>query len=233
VKGLRLMARWWGFPVLAALLALAPVPSAPAAAAEPWTVECAGSGPARRCSASTVQGYANNRGGRGEVVVSLVRDAACTTLHVVFDGPVDLARPVTLAVDGGARQAFYTSADLSLLAQALDEGWTLRDAPVEFVHFLSDAHGGVLKGIEPADEMLNRFAAVKESRRAGVACGPMRRLLPAMLAGRTLRIEFSAEPRADTQVYHWPALTRRSTDVALDGLASALEGASFGVVAGH
>ncbi|HEY0836944.1 MAG TPA: hypothetical protein VGE72_23740 [Azospirillum sp.] len=221
------------FPVLGALLAAAPFGAAPATAAEPWSVECTGSGPARRCSASTVQGYANNRGGHGEVVVSLVRDAACTTLHVVFDGPVDLDRPVTLAVDGGARQEFYTSADLSLLAQALDEGWTLRDAPVEFVRFLDDAHGGALTAAEPSEEMLNRFAAVKESRRAGVACAPMRRLLPAMLDGRTLRLEFHAEPRSATQVYHWPALTRRTADVALDGLAPALEGAAIGLVAGH
>ncbi|HYH20521.1 MAG TPA: hypothetical protein VD995_18090 [Azospirillum sp.] len=227
------MVRWWGFPVLGALLAAATSWTAPATAAEPWSVECTGSGPARRCSASTVQGYANNRGGRGEVVVSLVRDATCTTLHVVFDGPVDLDRPVTLAVDGAARQEFYTSADLSLLAQALDEGWTLRDAPVEFVRFLADAHGGAMAGIEPSDEMLNRFAAVKESRRAGVACAPMRRLLPAMMQGRTLRLEFSAEPRSATQVYHWPGLTRRSADIALDGLAAALEGASIGLVAGH
>ncbi|HYD65193.1 hypothetical protein [Azospirillum sp.] len=227
------MVRWWGFPVLFGLLAAASLSTTPAGAAEPWSVECTGSGPARRCSASTVQGYANNRGGRGEVVVSLVRDAACTTLHVVFDGPVDLDRPVTLAVDGAARQAFYTSADLSLLAQALDEGWALRDAPVEFARFLADAHGGAMPGIEPADEMLNRFAAVKEQRRAGVACAPMRRLLPAMMQGRTLRLEFSAEPRSATQVYHWPGLTRRSVEVALDGLAAALEGASIGLVANH
>ncbi|HYH36657.1 MAG TPA: hypothetical protein VD860_00420 [Azospirillum sp.] len=55
---------------------------------------------------------------------------------------------------------------------------------------------------------------VREPRRLRLACAP---------EGRVLRIDFAAEPRTRTRVYHWVSLTERSLEVPLEGLRAALE----------
>jgi len=212
------MVRWLGLLGLGVLLA------GPASAADPaWTVTCGGQGEARRCSAFAVQDFTNNRGGRGEVSITIVRDPTCTTLHVTFDGPIAMNRPARLLVDGAPPQAFYTADQLERLARALDDGNRPERAPPEFDHFLTQVSLGELKGAEPGDEMVSRFAALKEPRRLGLACAPTERLLPYLAAARTLTVEFSAEPRNRARVYHWVSLTDRSIAVRLDGLAAALD----------
>lgn len=219
------MVRVWA---LLAGIALTSLASPALAAEERWAAACSGEGMARRCSVTAVQSYPNNRGGSSEVTVSAVRDATCTTLHIVFDAPIALDRPARVAIDGGEPQTFYTPAQLAMLAQALDNGAMPERTPPEFAGFLSQVSQGGMKGVEPGEEMITRFAAIKEPRRVGIACAPMQRLLPALVAGGTLHLEFHAEPRLATRVYHWPGLTRRTVDIPLDGLATALETAFAG-----
>ncbi|WP_448188328.1 hypothetical protein [Azospirillum sp. sgz301742] len=95
------MRRWLGLVALGSALA------GPAGAAETaWQGGCSGQGAERRCSVGTVYGFTNNRGGRNDVTVTIVRDAACTTLNVGFDGPIALDRPARIALDDGPAQEF-------------------------------------------------------------------------------------------------------------------------------
>jgi len=71
--------------------------------------------------------------------------------------------------------------------------------------------------------MIKRFAAIKEPRRIGLACGPMERLLPLIRTGHPLRLEFQVEPRMATQVYHWPSLGTRVVNIRLDDLLASLD----------
>lgn len=243
------MAKVAGLPLLvsvaAGLLTAAPAIADPPAAGSPLATAaigtraapqpeavCSGSGGARRCTVSAVQGFANNRGSLSEVNLSLVRDARCTTLHIVFDGPIALDRPVTLTAEGAAPQTFYTAAALTDLARALDEGGLDERAPPEFRDFLRQvaegAFTGAGRGAEPGAAMIQRFAAIKEPRRIGMTCAPMERLLPLIRSGTRLRLEFQVEPRAVTQLYHWPRLDSRAVDFRLDALVDTLDRAMPG-----
>ena len=194
--------------------------------------DCAGDGAGQRCTVSTVQPFADNRGGLGELSISAVRDAACTTLHIVFDEPIALARPVTLTVEGAPPQRFYTPGQLSDLAGALDEGpqpgAVPQAGPPEFTRFLTQVAEGAITDEDAGPEMLKRFAALKEPRRIGLTCGPMERLLPLIRSGRPLRLEFQMEASAETQLYHWPRLDRRTVEFRLGGLLEALDRAMPG-----
>jgi len=212
-------------------LAETPTPAStePPSATPPVT--CAGDGMGRRCTAAAIQDFANNRGGQSALSLNAVRDATCTTLHIVFDGPIDVKRPVTLSVDGAPPQQFYTPDELTELARALDDGArTITDTgadaggtPPEFARFLTQVSTGAIKDSDAGQEMLNRFAAIKETRRVGLACGPMERLLPLIRAGHSLRLEFQVDARTATQVYHWPKLDSRVVELRLDGLLSSLD----------
>lgn len=230
------MARWIGVCLLglglagtamAPALAEAPTPAStePPSAAPPVT--CAGEGAGRRCTVAAIQDFANNRGGQSALSLNAVRDATCTTLHIVFDGPIDVTRPVILSVDGAPPQRFYTPDELTELARALDDGaQTTSDTggtPPEFARFLTQVSTGAIKDADAGQEMLNRFAAIKETRRVGLACGPMERLLPLIRAGHSLRLEFQVDARTATQVYHWPKLDSRVVELRLDGLLSSLD----------
>ncbi len=229
------MARWVGLLLLAvgcAAPASADAPR-PAAVAE---ASCVGEGTARRCTVAAIQGFPDNRGGLSALTVNAVRDAQCTTLHIVFDRPIALDRPVLLTVEGAGTQGFYTPAELTGLARALDgdrdgdgdgDGGPDR-APPEFLDFLALAATGALGEAEAGAEMIRRFAAVKEARRVGLTCGPMERLLPPIRAGRASRLEFQVESPTAARVYHWPRLDRRVVDLHLEGLLAALDRAMPG-----
>ncbi|AWJ87430.1 hypothetical protein TSH58p_29050 (plasmid) [Azospirillum sp. TSH58] len=193
---------------------------------------CAGEGTGQRCTVSAVQPFADNRGGLGELSISAVRDAACTSLYIVFDEPIALARPVTLAVDGAPPQRFYTPRQLSDLADALDEGPQAgaapEAAPPEFARFLAQVAAGAITDEDAGTEMLSRFAAIKEPRRIGLTCGPMERLMPLIRSDRPLRLEFQRQANSATQVYHWPRLDRRTVEFRLGGLLEALDRAMPG-----
>ena len=216
------MARWIG------LLLLGFLPFGPALAEEPPATICAGDGAGRRCTASMVQSFANNRGGVSEVSVSIVRDAACTTLHIVFDAPIALDRPVSLTADGAPPQRFYTPGELADLARALDGGAQPPSPAPEVASFLSLVATGAIADADAGPEMIKRFAAIKEPRRVGLTCGPMERLRPSIHAGHPLRLEFQVEPRAVTQVYHWPNLGMRTVDLRVDALLASLDEAMPG-----
>ncbi|WP_183178780.1 hypothetical protein [Azospirillum sp. OGB3] len=224
------MTRRIGLFLLAAGLGAA----TPALAVEVPTSDtvCAGEGAGRRCTVSTVQPFPDNRGGLGELSISAVRDAACTSLYIVFDEPIALARPVTLAVDGAPPQRFYTPRQLSDLADTLDKGPQTGAAPEvgppEFTRFLSQVAAGAITDEVAGTEMLRRFAAIKEPRRIGLTCGPMERLLPLMRADRPLRLEFQRQANSATQLYHWPRLDRRTVEFRLGGLLEALDRAMPG-----
>lgn len=211
------MARWVG------LLLLGFLPFGTALADSSPAATCAGEGAGRRCTTSMVQSFANNRGGISEVSVSIVRDAACTTLHVVFDAPIALDRPVLLGTDGTPPQHFYTPGELADLARALDGGARPASPAPEIAGFLTQVSTGAITDADAGPEMIKRFAAIKEARRIGLTCGPMERLLPLIRTGRPLRLEFQVEPRAITQVYHWPSLGTRTVDLRLDELLASLD----------
>lgn len=200
--------------------------STPSPSASPVT--CAGDGSARRCTASAVEGFANNRGGESELSLNAVRDATCTTLHIVFDGPIAVNQPVTLTVDGAPPQRFYTPGALTDLARALDDGALPAGAPPEFAGFLAQVSSGAVKDADAGPEMLSRFAAIKETRRVGLTCGPMERLLPLLRSGHTARLEFQVEPRTVQQVYHWGRLDHRMVTLRVDDLLASLDRAMPG-----
>ncbi|WP_247890120.1 hypothetical protein [Azospirillum brasilense] len=193
---------------------------------------CVGEGAGRRCTVSAVQPFPDNRGGLGELSISAVRDAACTSLYIMFDEPIALARPVTLMVDGAPPQRFYTPRQLSELADALDEASQPDTAPEagppEFTRFLSQVAEGAITDDDAGAEMLRRFAAIKEPRRIGLTCGPMERLMPLMRSDRPLRLEFQKQADSATQVYHWPRLDRRTVEFRLGDLLEALDRAMPG-----
>lgn len=215
-----------------ALAASAPAASALAVEVPFSDVACAGEGDGQRCTASAVQRFADNRGGLSELSISAVRDSACTTLHIVFDEPIAVARPVTLTVEGTPPQRFYTPGQLSNLARALDEGpqpGSVPEAgPPEFTRFLTLVAKGAITEDDSGPEMLKRFAAIKDPRRIGLTCGPMERLLPLIRSGRALRLEFQRQANSATQVYHWPRLDRRTVEFRLGGLLEALDRAMPG-----
>lgn len=196
-----------------------------AAADEPVSLACSQRDPAkgRRCVASTIQGFPDNRGGQSAVTVTLTRDGDCSTLAVTFDRPIAIDHPVRLAVEGTAPQSFYTGAELAQLAKALDDGTPLNGGPVEFSRFLDETTHGKTDDQEPAREMLNRFAAIKEPRGVILTCGPAARILAALHGGQPARLEFQVAPRAITRVYHWPELERRTVDLPVAALAAAID----------
>lgn len=249
-KGVARMARWMGFspsgpgllgsgllglglligfslPAPAQMPAPAAVPASTAPPSAP-PVACAGDGAARRCTASAMEEFADNRGGRSELSLNAVRDATCTTLHIVFDGPIALDRPVTLTVDGAPPQRFYTPGALTDLARALDDGMLPGDAPPEFVGFLQRVSSGALADGDAGQEMLTRFAAVKESRRIGLTCGPMERLLPLLRAGHAARLEFQVASGTERKVYHWGRLDSRVVTLRVEDVLASLDRAMPG-----
>lgn len=173
-----------------------------------WVMVCQGEEPIRRCSAARPTPFTDSQGREHVVTLSLLRDGACTTLNGVFDGPIDLGRPVWLAVDGGPRLEFAAvPPDPPRTRVAAGEG-------ADFRHFLSKAAGG---------GSLLAAGMVKEPRRVAVTCAAMRELLPRLAAGATLRLEFSPTGLAlREQPYHWPALSRRAVDVPLAGVVARL-----------
>jgi hypothetical protein len=199
----------------------------------PWSVVCSAGAAPRRCTVSHVQAFADNRGGSAELTVSIVRDPDCTTVHVLFDGPVDTARPAWLAVDGGSPWEFYDVDELAELGRALDGDRQARVERPEFRHFLAAA-AATPEAATPEEEarrgaitaMIDRFAAVKEPRRLGLSCAPAARLLPLLQAGARLHVEFTVQPRNATRIYHWPQLNSRAVEVPLDGLEQALRESS-------
>lgn len=220
-------AKWLGMLAsgISALLILTAGAGSAAAADDPVSLACSQKDPAkgRRCVASTIQGFADNRGGQSAVTVTLTRDGDCSTLTVTFDRPIAIDQPVRLAAEGIAPQAFYTGTELAQLARALDDGAPLAAGPPEFTRFLEEVARGQYDDQEPAREMLNRFAAIKEPRGAILTCGPTARLLAALHSGQPVRLEFQVAPRAITRVYHWPELERRIVDLPLGALAASLD----------
>ncbi|WP_114861039.1 hypothetical protein [Azospirillum brasilense] len=221
------------FLLVAGLGAAIPALAAEVSASD---VVCAGEGRGQRCTVSAVQPFPDNRGGLGELSISAVRDAACTSLHIVFDEPIAPARHVTLTVDGAPPQRFYTPRQLSDLADALDADALNADAldkgpqaaPPEFTRFLAQVAAGAIADEEAGTEMLSRFAAIKEPRRIGLTCGPMERLMPLIRSDRRLRLEFQRQANGATEVYHWPRLDRRTVEFRLGGLLEALDRAMPG-----
>ncbi|WP_448204213.1 hypothetical protein [Azospirillum sp. sgz302134] len=223
--GLLLLGLGFAAPALAETLpTISPTPVSMAIPA----ATCLGEGPARRCTAMVDQSFANNRGGMSALSISAVRDATCTTLHIVFDGPIALDRPVTLTPDGAPAQRFYTPDELTDLARALDNGTRPSNPAPEFARFLTQVSSGAIKDADAGREMLNQFAAIKEPRRIGLTCGPMERLLPQIRTGRAVRLEFEVEPRTTLQAYHWSRLEGRAVDLRLDELLASLDRAMPG-----
>ncbi len=215
----------------ALLLGAAPArsapPQAPEAAEKPgpdWSAVCPRKGPDGFCTITATPAYGDNRGGRERVTVSLRRDAQCTSLHVGFDRAIDLSRPVLMRVDDGPVQAFYTPKQLNDLADAVDAGQRANLGEPGFAAFLTEIAAGQVAAGEPAAaEMLARFARIKESRRLGVACEAMARLLPQLRAGSLLRLSFHVVTPSEPEPYHWPALGRREVVVPLQSLAPILD----------
>lgn len=171
-----------------------------------WVVVCQGDGPIRRCSAARPAAFADVQGREHSVTFSLSRDGGCTTLTGVFDLPIDMARPVWLAVDGGPR--------LEFAAVPAGEG-------ADFQRFLTRAaagpsqHGTAPPGMIPG--------MVKDQRRIGITCAAMRGLLPHLAAGSALHLEFSpAGMGRRVQPYHWAALSARAVDVPLSDVLARL-----------
>lgn len=166
-----------------------------------WVMVCQGEEPIRRCSAARPTPFTDSQGREHVVTLSLLRDGACTTLSGVFDEPIDLNRPVWLAVDGGPRLEFAAVAPVPHHTRvAAVDGADVRQ-------FISKAAVGM----------------VKEPRRVAIACAAMRDLLPHLAAGAVLRLEFSPTGLAlREQPYHWSALSRRAVDVPLAGVVARL-----------
>lgn len=202
-------------------------PQPPEASAKPgpdWSAVCPRKGPDGFCTVTATPAYGDNRGGRERVTVSLRHDAQCTSLHVGFDRAIDLSRPVQLRVDDGPVQAFYTPEQLNDLADAVDAGRRAELGEPGFAAFLTEVAAGEVQAGEPAAaEMLARFARIKESRRLGVACEAMARLLPQLRKGSLLRLTFHVATAAEPEPYHWPALGRREVVVPLQSLAPILD----------
>ncbi|HYC02026.1 MAG TPA: hypothetical protein VED40_01960 [Azospirillaceae bacterium] len=217
--------------LLSALLAL---PAAAAPVPEPvpdqpggWRTACQQGPRGSFCTLMLEQTYAENRGGRGTVTLSLRRDTDCTSLHVAFERDIDVGRPVALQLDGGAPEPFYTGEELNLLARIVDaetaDAGHLAATP-EVAAFIDDARLGKLGDADAAaSEMVARFARVKSPDRLGVACPVTARLLPRLREARTLRLSFSVAAPGQPEPYHWPALNRRVVEVPLDRLAEALD----------
>jgi hypothetical protein len=196
------------------------------AAAQPqpdWMVTCARGEAERRCTVSSMQSFADNRGGFSQLSLSFVRDAECTTLHIQFDAPITVTAPVSLAIGDAPPQPFYTMDELTRLAEAMDWGRPLAGGPPEFKGFLAQLSEGALKSADPSREMIARFAAIKEPRRISLTCAPTERLLPLVRSGGTMRLAFQLAPRNSPRPYHWPSMTARTVDIRLDGLAEALD----------
>jgi hypothetical protein len=156
--------------------------------------------------------------------VALRLDAQCTSLHVSFDAPILVRRPVGLSIDGGPRQTFYTNRELTLLARAIDDGIEPGWGPPEFMSFYCEVAADYRDDVQAAgSELIARFAWIKEPRRIGVACSATARLLPALRAGHLLALDFHTEPRESGAAWYWPQLDARGASVPLDGLAAALD----------
>lgn len=100
--------------LLAAALPPAPALAGPAGDAaappdEPLTY-CTSAPAGRRCSASLLQSYADNRGGQDRVTLTLTRGGSCDALHIAFDQTILLDQPVWVAA-GGPRLDFASAAD--------------------------------------------------------------------------------------------------------------------------
>jgi hypothetical protein len=190
-----------------------------------WTRSCTGNGSARRCVASFKQKIPDYRKGSSGVTVMIRQDTGCHSLHIVFDAPIAVDRPVRLTIDGGPRIGFYTNPQLVRLARAVDDGVEPRGLPAEFIAFYRDVEAGRIgRGDAAGAELIARFAQIKEARRAGMACIPTERLLPDLRTGQVLHLDFWAETYGPARIYHWPQLSSRSIEVPLRGLAAILDG---------
>jgi len=207
--------------------ALAATPQQPQqkqAAGPEWQQVCQDGPRGRFCALTLEERFPENRGGSGRVTVSVRRDADCTSLHVGFDRAIDLARPVTMQVDGGPAEGFYTGDELNELARAVDSGEAPGGVRPEFAAFWREVAAGSLGDASAAArELVARFARVKNADRLGVACPVADRLLPRLLAARSLRLTFHVDTGRPLEVYHWPALNRREVTIPLERLAAALD----------
>ncbi|ACJ00825.1 hypothetical protein [Rhodospirillum centenum] len=186
-----------------------------------WHATCDGRGAARICSVTARHAYADHRGGRGRVSITLRRDSACTSLHVGFDRDIDVRRPVLLQVDDGPVHGFHTDRELGALARAVDEGPSAPRTPMApaFTAFLEEvATGRLAPGTDAASELVARFALLKETRRLGVACPGTDRLLPELHRGRMLHLSFHVRREEEPAPYHWTVFDRRTLSVPLAGL---------------
>lgn len=216
--------------LIAGLLLIAAGPAVPAATLDGWSMRCTGDPGARRCTISARPDYADNRGGKGRLTVALRADAGCTTLHVEFDRAIDVRRPVLMRVDGGPVRAFHTAPALSAMARQLDEGLapalldgTGPDAAAIDGFWRDISTGRIRQGAQAAEELVARFALVKEEHKLGVGCQSMARLLPELRRGSHLRLSFHLARPGPRAVYHWPALDRREVVIPISGLAGLLE----------
>ncbi len=186
-----------------------------------WARTCAGADADRQCLLTLRQTYANLRGGRNEMSVTLRRKSSCTTLHVSFDAPIELDRPVWITIDGGERHAFYRESDLTRLARAVDDRQEPAWGPEEFRGFYAEVRDG--RVASAGTELVARFARVKDTRQLGLACAATERLMPELARGRVLTIEFHAESKGGEEPYHWPRMAARRVAVPLEGLVHALD----------
>lgn len=186
-----------------------------------WHATCDGREAARTCTVSARPAYADHRGGRGRVSITLRRDSACTSLHVGFDRDIDVRRPVLLQVDDGPVHGFHTDRELVALARAVDEGPSALRTPMApaFNAFLEEvATGRLAPGTDAASELVARFALLKETRRLGVTCPGTDRLLPELRRGRMLHLSFHVRREKEPAPYHWTVFDRRTVSLPLEGL---------------
>ncbi|HZH27777.1 MAG TPA: hypothetical protein VEY95_11415 [Azospirillaceae bacterium] len=196
-----------------------------------WASACKGEGAGRMCDHTVQQAYPNNRGSLNRMLIAVRQAPECTSLHITFDSDIDVMRPVSLSVDGGAQHLFYTGGELARFAKDLDDGQPVTWAPPAFQAYAAQVESGEIASDAAIPELVARFALVKEERRLGAACAAAERLLAELKAGNEMVLSFAAEPRSTGEIYHWPALDRRTVRVSLPGLRSALLGAPAAPVA--
>ncbi|WP_207481079.1 hypothetical protein [Arenibaculum pallidiluteum] len=211
--------------LLTALAALAPAaasasPEKPGGDRPVWTHSCSDGGD-RQCHLTLRQRYDAAIGKDGEVAVTLRRSRSCVTLHVAFDAPVAAERPAWIAIDDGARLPFYTEAELTRLARAVDADQEPAWGPDEFRGFYAEVKQG--RVTSAGNELVARFARVKDSHGLGLACAATARLMPDLARGRVLTIEFTPGGKGETEPYHWPRMATRRVSVPLEGMTLTLD----------
>ncbi|WP_119680048.1 hypothetical protein [Indioceanicola profundi] len=211
------------------LIAATPGSAGPGQGPQPtWRVSCperpADNG-ARFCTVTARASVLDNRGIRRPADVILHVDGRCTSLHADLPTELDEGRPAWLQVDDGTAQPFYRPAELRHLADALDARKPpQRSVAPELAGFWREVQTGAMGGADAATtELISRFARLKEGRKLGIGCETTARLLPALLAGRELRLGYHAASRGPAEPYHWALRDRREVLVRLGDLRPALD----------